>query len=43
MPQGTVLGPILFTLYIDGIFSVVEDDLDVCNVDDTAILIKCDT
>lgn len=43
VPQGTVLGPILFSIYIDGLFSLRSRGEIVGFADDTAIFYKADS
>lgn len=43
VPQGTVLGPILFTLYINNLLSLKVEGTIISFADDTVILYKSDT
>lgn len=40
VPQGTVLGPILFNLYINGILNINSDESMIGFADDTAVLYR---
>ena len=42
IPQGTVLGPLLFILYINNIFSIKTNGLPFCFADDTAFIFSGD-
>lgn len=43
MPQGTVLGPILFSIYVNGPTKLLDEGEVVCYADDTVILIGRDS
>ena len=40
VPQGTVLGPILFTVYINSMLSLLNEGEMVCYADDTVLLFR---
>lgn len=40
VPQGTVLGPILFILYINNVFNIASSGELVCFADDSAIIYR---
>lgn len=38
MPQSTVLGPILFPLYVNSIGNCIRNEVVICYMDDTALM-----
>lgn len=40
IPQGTVLGPLLFIIYINGLLNICTQSKLICFADDTVILVK---
>ena len=43
VPQGTVLSTLLFNIYINDIFSVVDEDIAFCFADDTGLVVSGDS
>ena len=42
IPQGTILGPLLFILYINDIFNIMNDDSLIFSYANDTVLICCD-
>ena len=40
VPQGSILGPVLFTTYIDGLINLVTHSQVSCYVDDSQLFLK---